>query len=503
MVTRENIDQKFSLISVYDKRKLKYLCDNLKKHNYKFISTGSTCKKIRSLGFKCIELSDITGFKEILDGRVKTISHKIYGSILYKRKNIKHIKEFKELKIPKIDIVIINLYPFKKYFKERDRTKTIEMIDIGGPSLIRAASKNYLDITIITTISDYSNLVKNLDKNLGYTDLNFRKKMATQSFKLTSEYDQLIYKWFLEKNDQNDIISLKYGENPNQKSFIKNKKMRSILQYQISGKQISFNNIIDIDSGYKCLTEFNEPTCVIVKHTNPCGVSSTNNIEKSFINAFNSDPKSAFGGIVFLNRKVNKRLSEKISRFFFEVIVAPDFENGALEILKKKKNLILLKIKKIKNIRYNTRSTIFGDITQNENNLKINKKFLSLVTSKSAPDKSIQDIIFATKVAKHLKSNAIVLAKNKQTIGIGSGQTNRIDALTSAVKRMKKNFNYKNFVCSSDGFFPFTDSINYLNKNNCKIIAQPSGSINDKKIIEFALKNKISLYFLKNRLFKH
>jgi len=298
-------------------------------------------------------------------------------------------------------------------------------------------------------------------------------------------------------------IKLRYGENPNQRGYLISDKKKSILNYQISGKQISYNNLIDIDSGLKCLREFLEPTSIILKHTNPCGIASARNIEIAFNRSYESDPKSAFGGIILLNRKVTSKLAMKIHRNFYEVIVALDFNQDALKILKKKKNLILLKIPNIKKTTLEYRSTLFGDLCQTADLDPINRRFLTLVSRKKGSTKSINDLIFSLKVAKHLKSNAIVLSRNKQTLGLGHGHTNRVDALYYAIKNMNKYFKKGAFVCASDGFFPFVDSINLLNRNGCNAIAQPGGSINDKLIISFTIKNKLTLYFTKNRLFKH
>ena len=296
---------------------------------------------------------------------------------------------------------------------------------------------------------------------------------------------------------------LRYGENPNQIAYLISRNKKSILECQISGKKISYNNIIDLDSGLKCLSEFSEPTSIIIKHTNPCGVASSKNITKAFEKSYESDPKSAFGGIIFLNRKVNLYLAEKIIKNFYEMVAATDFDEDAINLLKKKKNLILIIIPKIKNKVSDQRSTLFGEIYQTRDLTPINKNFISLVSQKKCSSKSIDDLLFSLKVVKHLKSNSIVLAKNKQTVGLGHGQTNRIDALKFAIKNKFDYFKNKSFVCASDGFFPFTDGISLLNKNGCKIIAQPSGSINDKKIIDFANRKNVSLYFVNNRLFKH
>ena len=303
--------------------------------------------------------------------------------------------------------------------------------------------------------------------------------------------------------NKNSKINLRYGENPNQKGYLISDRKNSIFSYQISGKQISYNNLIDLDSGLRCLKEFLEPTSIILKHTNPCGIASAKNIEVAFKKSYESDPKSAFGGIILLNRKVTSRLAKKICNNFYEMIVALDFNQDALKILKKKKNLIILKIPSIKRSSLEYRSTLFGDLFQTTDLNPINRKFLNLVSTKKGSTKSIDDLIFSLKVAKHLKSNAIVLSRNKQTLGLGHGHTNRVDALYSAIKNMNKHFKKGTFVCASDGFFPFVDSINLLNRNKCNAIAQPGGSINDKVIISFSIKNEISLYFTKNRLFKH
>ena len=501
MVNRKNINKKFALISLYNKASLKYLCNNLHKHGYSFISTGSTSKMIRKAGFDCLEVSEITKFKEILDGRVKTLSSKIYGSILHVRDNKKHINEFSKLNFPKIDIVVINLYPFEKFSKDNEN-QAIEMIDIGGTSLLRASSKNYKYVTPIADIKDYKKLIKSLNENSGSTDINFRRKMAEKIFKITSNYDDLIYNWLSRNKNKLRKNNLRYGENPDQNSYIISDK-NNIFKNQLNGKNLSYNNIIDIDSGLRCLNEFSEPTCVILKHTNPCGVASSNNIDDAFKKAYLSDSKSAFGGIVVLNRKITFKTAKKICEHFFEIIVATDFDNESIKIFKKKKNLILLKLNKIKTPNKEYRSTIFGSIYQKTNNQKINRNFIKLVTNRKISNKLIDDVIFATKVVKHLKSNAVVIANNKKTIGLGMGQTNRIGALKLALRNITKSKLSKKYVCASDGFFPFIDSLEILNKNNCKVIVQPSGSIKDKELINYSKNNNLSLFFMKNRLFKH
>ncbi len=502
MVTSKNISKKFALISLYNKKNLNLLCKILKKHKYNFISTGSTYNNIKALGYNCNKVADFTKNKEILKGRVKTLDYKLFSSILYVRNDKKQLDEFNKLKFPQIDMVVINLYPFKDISKLNNHKQTIEMIDIGGVSLIRAASKNYKYVTVISNIEDYRKLKINLEKNNGYTDLKFREKMAINSFITSSKYDRNIVDWFNNKSKE-DYSRLRYGENPHQKSYINANIKQSISKYQLNGKKISYNNVVDVDSGLKCLAEFDEPTCIILKHTNPCGVSSSININRAFNNAYISDSTSAFGGIVLLNRKVNIKLANTLYKYFFEIIVAPDYDLKALNLLKNKKNLIIFKINKIKIERSNFRSTSFGALHQDVDKSKINKKFIKLVSNKKAAKSSLEDLIFSLKIVKHLKSNSIALVNNKQTLGLGIGQTSRVDSLKIAINKMNKNFIKSKFVCASDGFFPFTDSLNLLKKHGCKAIAQPFGSINDDKLINFSIKNRLSLYFTKNRLFKH
>ena len=502
MVYRSNI-KKYALISVFDKTKLKYLCQNLKKHNVEFISTGSTCDKIKGLGFKCKEVSNLTKVSEMLDGRIKTLNHKVHASLLFKRDSLAHIKSFKKLNFPIIDYVIVNLYPFKKTLNSKlDKKKIIEMIDIGGPALLRSAAKNFESVTTICDVNDYKKLIDNLNKNNGITSIKFRKQMAATIYKHTSDYDYLISKWLKEKPDSKKI-NLKYGENPNQKSYFLSEKNKTLFDYKVNGKNLGYNNILDINEGLNCLNEFKEPTCVIIKHNNPCGVSSSNNINKSFLNAYNADSKSAFGGVVLINRKINKNLSEILHKYFFEIIVAPSFDKSSLKILKSKKKLILIESKKLKLNKTNFKSVISGLIYQKPDYQKISKGLMDHVSNKKISKLIMDDLIFAFKVSKHVKSNAIVLAKNKQTVGIGAGQMSRIDSTKIALMKLNKSFSEKKFVCASDAFFPFTDSIKLLKKNNCIAIVQPNGSKNDSKIIDYANKNKIALFFSKKRVFKH
>ena len=504
--------KRYALISVFDKKKLKLICKKFNEFNIDIISTGSTANQIKKLGFNCELISDLTKFKEILDGRVKTLHPKIYASLLHNRKIKSHLKTFNQMNFPTIDFVIVNLYPFEKIIKtKKTAEKCIEMIDIGGSSLLRAAAKNFKFITVVSSIDDYEKFITNLEFNKGNTNLNFRKDMSYKAFTTTSAYDNAIATWFssTEKNKLKLItknrIKLKYGENPNQKSFYYNDQTnKSLFKYQIQGRDLGYNNILDISSGLDCLNEFTEPTCVIIKHNNPCGVASSNTIYNAYKKAFDSDPVSAFGGIVMLNRPVDKKLANIFCEKFFEIIVSKKFNKDALSILKKKQKLILIKNDKLStNYKDEIKSVIGGYLTQEKNNTKIKKSDLHRVSNKKARLRIFNDLIFAFKICKHVKSNAIVLVNNKQTVGIGAGQMSRLDATKIAILKSKTNAKNILFVAASDAFFPFIDNIKLLIKNNCKGIVQPKGSINDKKIIEFANKNNLPLYFTNYRLFKH
>lgn len=504
------IKERHALISVYNKIDLEKICKSLKQYNIQIISTGSTSKYIKKLGYNCKAISKLTKFKEILDGRVKTLNHKIYTSLLYDRKKKSHIDTFKKINFPSIDFVIVNLYPFAETIKNKKRKKEcIEMIDIGGPTLLRSAAKNFDAITTIIDPTDYENLNKNLFKNNGITDLKFRKNMAKKVFEKTSSYDQEIFNWLANKKSTIQLNSfekrtLKYGENPNQKSFFLQESNKSFFDFKFNGKEISYNNILDLNSGIDCLKEFTEPTCVIIKHNNPCGVASRKTIKAAFIKAYESDSASAFGGIITLNRSVDKYLAKVLSKKFFELIAAPSFTLQAKKILQQKQKLILISTKKVNpDTKQEIKSVVGGYVVQEKNQKKLFKKSLKNVSSFKVSSFILDDLVFALKVCKHVKSNAIVIAKNKQTIGIGAGQMSRSDATDIAIRKRNFNNKKKKFVTASDAFFPFIDNLTKLLKNHCEAIVQPSGSLNDKKIINYAKKNKLPLYFINYRLFKH
>ncbi|RZO63525.1 MAG: bifunctional phosphoribosylaminoimidazolecarboxamide formyltransferase/IMP cyclohydrolase [Candidatus Pelagibacterales bacterium] len=516
-IMKKLIKIKKAIISLSDKSNLKIILTNLKKFNIKIISSGGTYKEIKKLGFKCEEISNYTGFKEMLDGRVKTLHPKIHAGLLSIRNNKKHIKELKNNNFEEIDLVIVNFYPFEKSINEtKNFKKIIEKIDIGGPTMVRAAAKNFNSVTVISSPNQYEDLINELKLNKGSTSINFRYKSALHSFNEIAYYDSVISNFlnhssnlsFPEKKTFHGKLSekLRYGENPHQiASFYKGSEFNSLKQ--LHGKKLSYNNYNDIFSSLEVLSTFQKNLgTVIVKHANPCGVSSEKKSIISFSHAFNCDPISAFGGIVCCNYKIDFNLAKKINQNFFEIIIAKGFEKRALKILKNKKNLRIIdssnyKYKAIFNPVFHRDSFLL----QNIDSFKIIEKDLKFV-SKIKPNKyQIQNLIFALNVCRYVKSNAIVLVKNKSTIGIGSGQPNRLDSCNIAINKAKQfvpNELY-NSVAASDAFFPFTDGIEKLVQSGVKAIIQPSGSIRDKEIIKFANDTNTILVFSKTRHFKH
>ena len=499
--------RKFALISTFDKSDLNTLCKTLYKYNISIISTGSTAEHIKGLGYKCDLVSDLTSFKEILDGRVKTMHPKIHASLLYQRSKQSHVSAFKKLSFPTIDFLIVNLYPFDLAVKSnKSNLKCIEMIDIGGPALLRSSAKNFNFVTTIPDPSYYKKLINNLNKFKGSTSINFRKLMAQKVFEITYKYDLTINKWLTNKKDidYTDTLhheKLRYGENPNQKASVYySKNKQSIFNNKVQGKKLSYNNILDADAAINCVNEFSENACVIIKHNNPCGVALGKNSQEAFKKALECDPVSAYGGIVCFNRSIDNNLASILKNHFFEIIISKKFSKTSIKILALRKNLILINNEKIKIDKTHEIKSINDGFLKQEKNLNtISTKDIRCVSYKKANTKQLKDLIFALKVSKHVKSNAIVLVKNTQTVGIGVGQMSRIDSTKIAIK---KNIS-DSFVAASDAFFPFNDNVKLLIKNKCKSIVQPFGSKNDKNIINLVNNKKISLYFYKNRLFKH
>ena len=507
---------KKALISVSDKNNLKQLLKILKKYNIEIISSGGTYKEIRKLRFKCLEVSEYTKSPEILNGRVKTLHPKIHAGILSKRNNKSHRKDLKRYNFEEIDLVIVNFYPFEKTLEQtKSHLKIIENIDVGGPSMVRAAAKNYNDVTVITSSDQYGDLINEIEKNKGSTSLKFRERMSLEAFSETAYYDALISSYFnkITKNNfpkkkliyGNLIETLRYGENPHQKSAIYSKS-KNLSIYQIHGKQLSFNNYNDIFSALTISKSLpNNTGTVIVKHANPCGVSINKNKLKSYKMALACDPISAFGGIVSCNFIIDKNIAFELNKIFLEVIIANGFDDGALKIFKKKKNLRIIDATNFV-MSDVIKFTSINDslLSQSEDLKKFNVKDFKVVSKKKPSKSQLKDLIFAFNICRYVKSNAIVLANNTATVGIGSGQPSRLDSCQIAINKMNKFENFKEgLVAASDAFFPFVDGIEKLVQSGVTAVIQPSGSIRDKEIIKFANQTNTILLFSKTRHFRH
>jgi phosphoribosylaminoimidazolecarboxamide formyltransferase / IMP cyclohydrolase len=511
---------KTALISVSDKTDLSKILKTLKKYNVKIISSGGTYKSIKKLGYSCTEVSVYTGFKEMLDGRVKTLHPKIHAGILHDRSNKRHTKEMSKQKFPSLDLIIVNFYPFQKIVtNSKSNKEIIENIDIGGPTMVRSAAKNFKNVLIITNKDDYSDLIIEVEKNKGNTTLNFREYMSSKAFGLTAYYDAMISNWFnLKLNikfpERKTIFGrrfkqLRYGENPHQKSsiYVNNYNDKELGLKQLGGKELSYNNYNDIFSGLKILSSLkNSPATVIIKHANPCGVSINKLPLVSFRNAYACDPVSAFGGVIACSYKINKIIAEEINKNFLEVILAKGFEQNALNILKKKKNLRIIDISKYKQTNQSSLKMFDGSfLIQEKDKLIFNKKDLKFVTKNKPTTKELKEIEFAFNISKYVKSNAIVLTNNFSTIGIGAGQPSRLDSCKIAVQKAKRfqSNKIKNSIAASDAFFPFADGIKSLLMAGVKIIVQPGGSIRDQEVINAANKAKAKMIFTNIRHFNH
>ena len=511
---------KNALISLSDKENLTSLLKILKKFKIRIISSGGTYISIKKLGYECTELSKYTDFKEMLDGRVKTLHPKIHAGILHDRKNKKHQNEMNKQNFPAIDLIIVNFYPFQKVVTNTsDAKEIIENIDIGGPTMVRAAAKNFKNVTIITNKKDYNSLIKELDQNKGKTTLRFRELMSSKAFGLTAYYDSMIANWFnkklkIEFPERKTIFGrklqkLRYGENPHQQSslYVSDYNDKKLGFKQLHGKELSYNNYNDMFASLEILKSL-KPNygTVIIKHANPCGVSENKAPLISFKNAFASDPISAFGGVIACNYKINKKIAYEINKNFLEVILAKGFDKESLEILKRKKNLRIIDISNfsIKNI-LSVKSFSGSFLLQSKDNIVLDRKRLKCVTKLKPNNKELAEIQFAFNVCKHVKSNAIVLCNNFSTIGIGAGQPSRLDSCKIAVQKAKQ-FQFskiKNCIAASDAFFPFADGIKTLIKAGVKTIIQPGGSIRDQEVINEADRAKVKMLFTGIRHFNH
>ena len=507
---------KTALISVSDKNNLKPILEILKKYHIKIISSGGTYKEIKKLKFDCLEVSDFTDSPEILEGRVKTLHPKIHAGILNKRNNKTHLNDLKKNNFENIDLVIVNFYPFEKTLKTtNNHKKIIENIDMGGPTMVRSAAKNYNDVTVITSTDQYQELIEEMNKNNGATSLKFREKLSRIAFTETAYYDTLISNYFNKKTNThlpkkkifsaNLIEKLRYGENPHQFSGYYSKNLKTNLK-QIQGKQLSYNNYNDIFAALTISKSLpKNKGVVIVKHANPCGVSIKSNPIDCYNSALACDPVSAFGGIVSCNFKIKKNLAVELNKLFLEVIVGNGFDNDALKILKTKKNLRLIDATNYSINEITKFASSNEAILVQSEDLKIFKyKDFKVVSKRKPNSRQIRNLIFAFNVCRYVKSNAIVLAKDEAIVGIGSGQPSRLDSCEIAINKMRKfNLFGNNLVAASDAFFPFVDGIEKLVQSGVQAVIQPSGSIRDKEIIKFANETDTILVFSKTRHFKH
>ena len=509
---------KKAIISVADKSNLKNLLKILKKYKVEIISSGGTYEKIKRLNYKSSEVSSFTGYPEILGGRVKTLHPMIHGGILSKKKNKLHTKDLLKHNIKEIDLVIVNFYPFEKTLKiTNNKDKIFEQIDIGGPAMVRAAAKNSGRVVVVSSVSQYTQLLNELKKNNGKTSLSFREKMSREAFEITANYDKSIYNYlnkskFKEEGIKNISLvktkDLRYGENPHQKAALYNLTQNSQNLYQLSGKQMSYNNYNDVFAALQISETLpkNRGT-VVIKHGNPSGVSIESNKIKSYDLAVKCDPVSAFGGVVCCNYKMSYLLAKEISKKFYEVICAKGFEKNALRMLKSKKNLRVIDSSKIiKNNHLDIVSGFNNILIQTPDDIKLNNENFKVVSKIKPSKKTMENLIYAFNICRFVKSNAIVITKNFSTIGIGSGQPSRVDSCKIAIEKMKRfhhDLGKENIYAASDAFFPFVDGIENLVIGGVKAIIQPYGSINDKEIIKFANKLGIVLVFSKTRHFRH
>lgn len=501
---------KSALISVYDKADLEPIIQKLNELNVTIYSTGGTQKFIEKLDVPVTAVENLTKYPSILGGRVKTLHPKVFGGILARRDNTDDIKELDKYTIPTIDLVIVDLYPFEQTVaSDATEQEVIEKIDIGGIALIRAAAKNFKETLIVPSKNQYQDLLTLLEKNKGESSTRDRKEFALKAFDVSSHYDTAIFNYFNQdfnspafKQSITPVNELRYGENPHQKGFFFG-NLKEIFE-QLHGKQISYNNLLDIEAAVQLMSEFEETTFAILKHNNACGLACRNNLSDAWKDALAGDPVSAFGGILITNKEVDKTTAEEINKIFFEVIIAPSYHKEALEILKQKKNRIILIQKSNSFPKVQFRSMLNGALLQDKDLKTEHRNALNTVTKKSPSEKEVEDLLFANKVVKHSKSNTIVLAKNKQLCASGVGQTSRVDALKQAIEKAKNfKFDLNGAVMASDAFFPFADSVEIAHSAGITSVIQPGGSVRDNESIDFCNKHNLSMVFTGTRHFKH
>jgi phosphoribosylaminoimidazolecarboxamide formyltransferase/IMP cyclohydrolase len=501
-----------ALISVFHKDGLEPIVKKFQELGITIYSTGGTEKFIKDLGIDVVPVEDVTSYPSILGGRVKTLHPKVFGGILNRQDNESDVAQLAEFEIPQIDIVIVDLYPFEKTVASgASEQDIIEKIDIGGISLIRAAAKNFKDVTCVSSMEDYADFLSVVSENNGNISLEDRKRFAAKSFNVSSHYDTAIFNYF---NQNHNIAALKvsetngkvlrYGENPHQKGFFFGDF--DAMFSKLHGKELSYNNLLDVDAAVNLMLEFKNdaPTFAILKHNNACGLSQRDTLHQAYVDALAGDPVSAFGGVLISNKEIDKATAEEIHKLFCEVVIAPSYNTEALEILKGKKNRIILIQNDVEMPEMLVRTCLNGMLLQEKDHKTDTISDLINATITKPTEQEIEDLIFASKLCKHTKSNTIVLAKNKQLCASGTGQTSRVDALNQAIHKAQSfNFDLKGAVMASDAFFPFPDCVEIADKAGITSVIQPGGSIKDQLSIDYCNEHKISMVMTGTRHFKH
>ena len=501
-----------ALISVFSKDGLEPIVKKLNEQGVTIYSTGGTQKFINDLGIDVVPVEDITDYPSILGGRVKTLHPKIFGGILNRQDNPSDVEEMNSFNIPQIDLVIVDLYPFEKTVASgASHQDIIEKIDIGGISLIRAAAKNFKDVLCVSSVDDYAELLDLISKDNGSISYEDRQRFATKSFNISSHYDSAIFNYFNQNNEEvvlklseQNGKTLRYGENPHQQGFFFGNFDK--MFDKLNGKELSYNNLLDVDAAVNLMNEFlNEaPTFAILKHNNACGLAQRDTLHQAYVDALAGDPVSAFGGVLICNTEIDLATAEEIHKLFCEVVIAPSFSAEALKLLKCKKNRILL-IQKLTELPKNSvRTCLNGYLVQDKDNITDSEEILETTTKIRPKQEEIEDLLFASKLCKHTKSNTIVLAKNKQLCASGTGQTSRVDALNQAIHKANSfDFDLNGAVMASDAFFPFPDCVEIAHQAGITAVIQPGGSIKDQLSIDYCNENKVAMVFTKTRHFKH
>jgi phosphoribosylaminoimidazolecarboxamide formyltransferase/IMP cyclohydrolase len=499
-----------ALISVFDKTGLEPLIKKLHDLKVEIFSTGGTLSFIREMGIPVASVESLTGYPEVFGGRVKTLHPAIFGGILNRRSHDKDREEKKIHRIKDLDLVVVDLYPFEKTVAAgASEEDIIEKIDIGGISLLRAAAKNFRDVLVVASQKDYHSLIDVLSKNSGSTTLEERKTFAARSFAMTAHYDAAIFNYFNRdahlcqlRVSVNEGQILRYGENPHQQATFYG-RLEDIFS-KLNGKDLSYNNLLDVDAAVNLIAEFTETTFCILKHNNACGVASRPSVLQAYADALAGDPLSAFGGILICNKTIDISAAKEIHKLFFEVIIAPLFDEDALSLLKSKPNRIILRLDKFPETHRSLRTLLNGVISQDKDLKTETAEDLKAVTDASPSAAEVTDLLFANKIAKHTKSNTIVLARNQQLLGSGTGQTSRVDALQQAISKCRTfGFGLKSAVMASDAFFPFPDCVEIAHKAGITAVIQPGGSIKDKDSINYCNKTGMSMVFTGTRHFRH